>query len=1412
MENHDKLNADYVFEVSWEVCNKVGGIHTVISTKSPFMQREYGDNFITIGPDVWKETREHPEFQEDMSLFKLWREKAVLDGLNFRIGRWNIPGRPVAILVDFTTFFPDKNEIFAEFWEHYQLDSLSGHWDYIEPALFGYGAGKVIESFYDFHFSSRERIIAHFHEWMTGAGILYLEKYVPQIGTVFTTHATTLGRSIAGHGMPLYDSMDKLDPESTARSHGITAKYSLEKCSAEQADCFVTVSDITAKECEKLLGTVPDIVTPNGFNESIVPEPSELQSRRNKSRKLLFQVARNLLGHKIPEDSMLLLTSGRYEFRNKGIDLFIDSLGALNKMPGRPLLAFIMIPSHITGPDRELAGRMQGKEKGEISEPKSTTHILFNEEHDPVLKRLKEQGIENKPEDRVRIIFAPAFLNGSDGIFNLHYYDVLAGFDLTVFPSYYEPWGYTPLESAAFGIPTVTTSLAGFGLWVESLPDSAPDSIRVIPRDDHNTEQVLKDLTGFIQMYSEKSDDAQAQAGKNAKEIAQTASWENLFPNYITAYSLALRKSDERFDLFRDKRQHRFYFLKDLPVEQKPAWNRIVVEPSIPGRLGKLEIIARNLWWTWNYEAEALFREIDPDLWKQSGKNPRVLSELISVKRLKALEKNEAFIRKVEAVYEKFEKYMAATPDNSSGKIAYFSMEYGLYENIMTYSGGLGILAGDYLKEASDSNKDLIGVGLLYRYGYFRQIVSLFGDQIAEYNRQKFSHLPLQRVVDSRGNFMRISLALPGRTVYAQVWLAQVGRIPLYLLDTDISDNTLADRSITHQLYGGDWENRFKQELLLGVGGIRMLKELGIEADVYHCNEGHAAFLNLERLRMLVQDNGLTFSQALEVVRSSSLFTTHTPVPAGHDSFGEDLMRTYISHYPERLNISWQEFMNLGRFRENDPADKFSMSVLAVKMSQEVNGVSRIHGRVSREMFQGLYEGYYADELHIGHVTNGVHHPTWTGGQWINLYKAKFGEDYIHHQSDPSYWKKIKDVSDREIWKLRNHYRAELIHYLKERLSEELTHRQENPKIKLKLVDALEENTLTIGFARRFATYKRAHLLFSNLERLGKILNNGERPVQIIFAGKAHPADKMGQDIIKRIIEISRTPDFLGKIFFVENYDMELGKMLVRGVDVWLNTPTRPLEASGTSGEKAVMNGVLNLSVLDGWYAEGYRQNAGWALREARTYANQQFQDELDAEMIYDLMEDEIIPLFYHRVKGIPVKWVSYIKNCIAEIAPHYTMKRMLDDYQSNYYDKLISRYKKIREKNFRLAREIDSWKSHIRSGWSKIEVKRVAVPDPSRRALPLGGDFVAELELKLNGIDAENVGVDILFGQKEEDTVKKIMHKEEMKLVDSEPGMAKFTCIISMEKVGIYHYAFRLFPKGKYMAHRQDFNLIKWI
>jgi alpha-glucan phosphorylase-like protein len=523
------------------------------------------------------------------------------------------------------------------------------------------------------------------------------------------------------------------------------------------------------------------------------------------------------------------------------------------------------------------------------------------------------------------------------------------------------------------------------------------------------------------------------------------------------------------------------------------------------------------------------------------------------------------------------------------------------------------------------------------------------------------------------------------------------------------------------------------------------------------------------------------------------------------------LIDKYFSQIWPKLNLSRDQFVDLGK-QAQTWGETFVMPVLALKLSEHMNSVSELHGNVSRKMWNWLWPDKSENEVPITHITNGIHTGTWIARQTNLLFQKYLAPDWMDRADDPEIWENIERIPDYELWAVRKHLKRKLTVYCNEVARQKWQQGRFHPVQVVASGVLMEPYSLTIGFARRFATYKRAHLLFTNIEKLAAILDNEDYPVQIIFAGKAHPADKAGQDLIKKIIEISKSPEFIGKIFFIENYDMEVARRLVRGVDIWLNTPTRPLEASGTSGEKAVMNGVLNLSVLDGWWAEGYKQDAGWGLREARTYGNQQFQDELDAETIYNLLEDEIIPMFYNRSKGIPVKWVGFIKNCISEIAPHFTMKRMLDDYQSKYYDKLINRSRQIKADHFKLAHEIDAWKTKIRAGWHHLEVKRIAVPDPSKRTLALGDEFVAELELKLNGIKASDLGIDILFGQKEMDTVKKFMLKEEMHLVDSPEGIAKFTCRIPMEKVGVYHYAFRLYPKNSLLPHRQDFNLIKWL
>ncbi len=1420
MTNNTMLRPDYLFEVSWEVCNKVGGIYTVISTKAPSIVEKLNDNYILIGPDVWKETRNNPEFIEDKYLYRSWCEKAETEGLKFKIGRWNIAGSPVVVLVDFTPYFAQKDIVFSNLWEKYKLDSISGQWDYVEPALFGVAAARIIQSFYEYNLSASERIVAQFHEWMTGTGVLYLNDRTPQIGTILTTHATVLGRCIAGNNLPLYSQLTAYNSESLARNMGVVSKFSLEKIAAQQSDCFTTVSEITANECSHFLEKSVDIITPNGFDDSFVPADAVFEEKRTASKAKIKNVAESLLNQQLADDTLFLLNSGRYEFHNKGIDLYIDSLGQLNKSSelNQTIVAYIAVPANNLGPSHNLISRMQQQNFSEAVSGDFCTHFLNDYDTDAMITRIKQNNLTNAPTDKVKVVIVPCYLDGDDGIFNCSYYDFLIGFDLTVFPSYYEPWGYTPLESIAFHIPTITTTLAGFGLWALSKSPDPGKFVSVIKRDDENSEYVTAMITQRVLEFANCPLEEKNSARDKAFELSRQALWQHLAINYFKAYHIALEQAAMRFERYKTKSHSMQLELK--PKEQvNPIWKKILIKPSIPEKLSSLYKLTRNLWWTWNTDAVELFEMINPALWEQCKQNPIALLESLSFEDFKKLVKNTKFLEKLEDVFRQYSSYLCNGPEKPREQIAYFSMEFGLHHSLKIYSGGLGILAGDYLKQASDSNANMIGVSLLYRYGYFDQSISLLGDQIASYPPQKFSHLPLIPVrkhnenEEDANNWLKVQLAAPGRNIVAKVWRVDVGRTSLYLLDTDIEDNLPEDRVITHSLYGGGSELRFKQELLLGVGGIRLLEQLGYNPDVYHCNEGHAAFIGIERLRKYVHEENLTFNEAVEVVKASTLFTTHTPVPAGHDTFSEDILRTYIPHYADRLKISWDTFMNLGKVNENDPDEKFSMSVLASTLSSDINGVSKIHGRVTSRMFSNMYPGYFPEELHIGYVTNGVHFPTWVGKRWRKLYDATFDTNYINDQSNADYWKKIYDVSDETIWEIRQQQRSDLVEFLRKRLINEMTLRQDNPLHIFNISENLDAKALTIGFARRFATYKRAHLVFSNLERLSKIVNDPNHPVQFVYAGKAHPNDKAGQDLIKKIYEISNMPEFVGKIMIVENYDIEIGKRLTQGVDIWLNTPTRPQEASGTSGEKAVMNGVLNFSVLDGWWAEGYKPEAGWALKEERTYQNQNAQDALDAATIYNMLENEIVPMFYARNdKNIPTEWVQKIKNTIALIAPEFTMKRMLDDYRRKYYTPICKRSAMMNSDNYLNARKLASWKQKMLRSWDSIEVISVETTDSNKKPLGLGEKFYAEIKLKHNELNGSDVGIEILFGQKVNDVVDKIIFHHEMKVTNTQDNIVTYYYEMPAVMVGVFDYAFRIFPKNALLAYRQDFSLMKWL
>lgn len=1404
---------DYLFEVSWEVCNKVGGIYTVLATKSLYLKSQLKRRHILIGPDVWMNTEDNPDFIEDPELYKTWKQQAAAEGLRVRVGKWNVQGRPIAILVDYKQFIPDQNEILTDLWLKYGVDSISGNWDYKESALFGYIAGKVIESFCKWKLTAADRIVAQFHEWQTGSGVLYLKAAGLPVATVFTTHATVVGRCIAGNGLPLYDGMDGYQGDEMARRFNVTAPHSLEKTAAEQADVFTTVSEITAAECARFLGRRPDVVTPNGFENSFTPGTDEEYAlRRAAAREKLIEVAAAMSGEPIPGDSVLIGIGGRYEYRNKGIDLFIDALGRLRQEDyrGRPINAFIMIPAGNNGADKNLTAKLSGK--GAERYTTQVSHNLMEPEYDRVTGRFRELGLDNAVGSRVKVYFIPSYLNGNDGVFNKKYYDLLVGLDLGLFPSYYEPWGYTPLEALAFRVPTLTTSLSGFGLWVRAHYRKPHPGITVLDRNDSNYEEVLAGVVERIREIADLDKAGRKALMDNAREVAAIALWEQQIRYYGEACSLALEKTLKAGGRFPEIMEDRRVRYEKIAVNT-PSWTSVMVTRGLPEQLAGLETLAKNLWWCWNDRAKALFKAIDPEIWHNSSHNPTEVLDRVSFKKFNALAQDAGFLALLDEVTGEFNAYMAAKAERTEPMIAYFCMEYGLDTSLKIYSGGLGILAGDYLKETSDMNVNLVAVGFLYRYGYFNQVLSAQGAQVADYEAQDFMRLPVTPVLDGRGNWQTTSVAFPGRNITARIWKVAVGRTDLYLLDTDYEANIPEDRQVTHHLYGGDWENRLKQELLLGVGGIRALRKLGLEPRIYHCNEGHAAFTGIERLREYVQNEDLSFTEAMEVVRASSLFTTHTPVPAGHDAFDEGLLRKYLGSIPEKLKIDWETLMGLGKLNGRDVHEKFSMSLLAATLSQNVNGVSRLHGEVSREIFSPLYPGYLPEELHISYVTNGVHYPTWTAQDWKEIHAKVFGPEFPTHHYDPKCFEGIYKVPDETVWQTRKSLKKLLFKIINERLSNPRLGSHYSPSQIVQIKETLRSDVLTIGFARRFATYKRATLLFSDLDKLDELVNDPRMPVQFVFAGKAHPADKAGQDLIKKIVDISKQDRFLGKIVFVPGYDISLAKRMVQGVDVWMNNPTRPQEASGTSGEKASMNGVMHFSVLDGWWVEGYRPDAGWALPQEKTYDDQNYQDELDAATIYAIIENEIAPLYYETdaQTGLPVGWIRRVKNTVARVACRFTTHRMLTDYTERYYRPQYERYLRLVADDFREAREIAAWKRNVEREWPSIEVVSYTRPDASYR-LTTGNRLNLEVVLNIGGLQPEDVGVELLFAVQDSKGKLHIQDRCEFEVAECREGTATYRAAVVPERTGMYQLATRIYAKNPKLPHRQDFGLVRWL
>jgi len=1396
------------FEISWEVCNMVGGIHTVLASRVPDVQQRHGeDGYITIGPDVPRGESVAPEFRPD-----IWDRK-LADSLQdhevgVEMGRWLVPGEPRCLLINQSRLYQRKDEILGRYWESYGLDSLFGAWDYYDPVLFGHGAGMIIEHIRDrFMLPARQTVIVQAHEWMSAGAILHLQTAAPEIGTVFTTHATTLGRSLAAQRADpnFYESLPSIEPEVAAKELNVSSKHSMESVAAEEADVFTTVSEITALECEHLLGRKPDVILPDGFGARPV-EPEQ----RQRAREELFKLAELTTGDQYDrENTLIFALAGRYEYINKGVDVYLDAAAGLQNelesRDGKRVLIYAMLPAGHAEPKRLLWERSHGASSGP---PLRCTHDLVDEANDPITNQLNALGFENTPGARVHVVHVPIYLDGTDPLIRHKYWDLLPGADLGVFPSFYEPWGYTPLEAVAFGVPAITTDRAGFGRWVAAQGDGDRTGVRVLKREGVTTPEVTESLKAALLEFIDIPATDRVALGEACLRTAALTDWSNFMEHYEQAHRLAVaagaaRRKElpmERLSvpsmpaLSSDSSGVFGLFVKppgEEGEEGAPYTRTFVVANALPDELQALREIASNLWWRWHPDVGALFKRIDPALWFKVEENPHALLDQVKPGRLMAAADDAEYV----ADLGRLHREMIESTETQDPRIAYFCMEFGLAGFLKLYSGGLGILAGDHLKAASDLNLPLCAVGLAYHDGYFHQIIDRDGRQEDLGDTNDFEGPPFEPVMVGQYSPLRVTVPLPTGPVQVQAWQLKVGRVPLFLLDTNMPENKPEDRAITNRLYGGDTAHRLRQEMVLGLGGYQLLTELDIEPDVFHMNEGHSAFLLLARAAHLINRHGLRSQEAFEYIRNTTVFTTHTPVPAGHDHFPEEMIRPYLARFEHVLRMDWPRLLAIGNTPKS-AANEFGTTALAVRNAGRINGVSGKHGEVAREMFLQFFPEFDdPDDVPCTSITNGVHVSTWLAPRWQRLMERQMGHDWRNEIDDLDSWQWLRDYDPAEIWATHRELRADYVDWLKEHLTETWTRRREDLSLLRDMLSRLDEDRMFIGFARRFAPYKRADLLLSEPARLAKLLN-GNPGATIIYAGKAHPADGHGQALLQRVYQATKHPDLAGRVIFMEGYAIDSARRMVAGCDVWLNTPTRPLEASGTSGMKAAMNGCVNLSVDDGWWLEGYEENNGWVIDLPATSIHDP--SAYDRAVTLALLEGEILPTYHDRnADGVPVAWVDRMKASMSSIIPRFSARRMVTDYADNFYEPAMQDAVALRDSNYRPLFALADLAEAIRSNWNEIAMASVRFGGLSGDELVVGTTVSTELSLHHPGLDARELVVEavVTYGSRLHDLPSRIVVPFE-----SEDGEERSTWrgAFTVRSSGGHELRFRVRPKDR--------------
>ena len=1414
--SQDLSNAT-LFEVSWEVCNKVGGIYAVVSSKILEALAVFGENYFLLGPDLGN----NPDFEEtDEPCWQELRQETDRRNLSCRFGRWNIPGRPKVILVGYRDRY-DQSQLLFSLWNRYGVDSISGGWDYVEPVMFSTACGEVIEAACKaLHIPADGPALAHFHEWMCGGGLLYLKTNAPYVGTVFTTHATMLGRSMAGSGFDIYKQMHQINPKHEAGAYNITAKCSMETASAREADCFTTVSRITADEAGVFLGRTPDVLTLNGLDLRVIPDYSRDRSLATASRQRLLEAAGRLLRRRLPEDTRVFLVSGRYEYHNKGIDVFLDALGMVNTALSQSqsnVLALCAVMGGHSGVNADAVSGDPAKLPGQGGFWISSHHV-YNQPNDPILNACQRLGLDNRPENHVQVIFDPALLDGKDGFLNMRYEEVLAACDLGVFPSWYEPWGYTPQESAAHAVPTVTTDLSGFGMWVRSSRQRDKNGVTIICRRQTSYDETAASLRDVLLQYASLPEEQMQEHRHMVRHVAEGCSWEQFFPYYVQAYGLALDKARQRSSQPAGGSTTLTRVLATT-MSTTPNLHSFTALTSLPPAIGRLRELAHNLWWSGHPESHYLFSALNEEEWERSNHNPIATLEKATRARLIIVAHEQSYLRLYNQTMAAFDAYMAEAPQSfgpltPQQPLAYFSTEYGLSECLPIYSGGLGVLSGDHLKSASDLNIPLVAVGLLYKNGYFRQIIDKNGDQTPVYPENDFATLPIEQVKDQDGKPREIYLQMPGRRLHVQIWLVRVGRINLYLLDTNLPSNTAEDRKITARLYEADRDIRLRQEILLGRGGVSMLRALDIRPAAYHMNEGHSAFLIFERIRLLMQENGLSFEEAGEVVRGSTLFTTHTPVDAGNERFSLESMEAYFKPYIQTVGISWQTLVNMGRF-EGSERNVFEMTVLALKYSMKANGVSALHGVVSRHMWQEGWQGVPVAEIPIFSVTNGIHVPSYAGPAMCPLLQKHLGEGWQELTPDDPKWTRIADIPDAALWTARQTQKKHLLEAIRSSLPEFFKKFAIPYEKQQEMTSRLTPETLVIGFARRFAPYKRATLLFADVDRLARILEKSGQPVIFVFAGKAHPADGQGIGLIRELFQHMLSPRFFGKIFFIEDYSLAVSRLMVQGCDVWLNNPRRPYEACGTSGQKVAVNGGLNLSVADGWWCEGYNGTNGWTIGPlvAKGSLGPEQSDYDDAASLYSLLEDKVIPLYFERdADNRPHNWLLRVRKAMQTLIAQYSSHRMLRDYLSDYYIPAATSHQELRSNHYALARHLSQWKQDVNVRFGSVQMDTIRIEGIKEDSLLDGQSLHVAVTVHPGSMKLDELLVQLVAGPGDGSTFTETPDVVEMQ-PESEgvDGTMTFVCTYTPSRSGIHVYGVRVMPCTEGLSSPLETRLVLW-